>query len=242
MSGMFSYCSRLKEIDVSGFDTSNVEIMEFMFWSCQSLTRLEFADWDVRKVTTFDHFLAKCTSLADYDVSKWEVTDKCTRLYAMFHDTRVESLDIRGWDTSNVITFGQMFEKMYNLKEIKGLEEFDTSSSKDFVEMFLNATAIEKLDLSSFDTRNATYGIKCSANGSVTHVMLSMFGNNRSLKEIKVGENFTLKGDGQYPEYFGSLPSTQSGYWYSVSDGAAYLPSEIPDGAGTYVSSLDLLP
>ena len=36
---MFSYCSSLKSIDLSSFNTSNVKVMDFMFDNCSSLKK-----------------------------------------------------------------------------------------------------------------------------------------------------------------------------------------------------------
>ena len=50
MVGMFCDCSKLTELDLSGFDTSNVTIMSFMFQYCSSLTELDVSGFDTAKV------------------------------------------------------------------------------------------------------------------------------------------------------------------------------------------------
>ena len=40
MSGMFCDCESLSELDVSGFDTSNVTDMRFMFYYDMELTKM----------------------------------------------------------------------------------------------------------------------------------------------------------------------------------------------------------
>ena len=39
MSGMFRECSSLKSIDLSSFNTTNVNNMSYMFYECSSLKR-----------------------------------------------------------------------------------------------------------------------------------------------------------------------------------------------------------
>ena len=128
---------------MSNWYTPNVTDLSFMFWGCRALEKLEFNQWDVSNVTTFDHFLARCSALTSYDVSNWTVSSACKNLNAMFHETQVDYLDVSGWDTSNVMCFDQMFELMYNLKEIKGLTDFETSNGKGFSEMFSNCTSLD---------------------------------------------------------------------------------------------------
>ncbi len=52
MSEMFTGCTRLVSLDVSGFDTSNVHIFSQMFKACINLTSLTFSSsFDMEKVT-----------------------------------------------------------------------------------------------------------------------------------------------------------------------------------------------
>ena len=50
MDSMFYGCSELKELDVSGFDTSNVTNMYFMFYECESLTKLDLSNFELNYV------------------------------------------------------------------------------------------------------------------------------------------------------------------------------------------------
>lgn len=55
MSYMFAYCSKLTNLDVSNWDTSNVTNMSEMFWYCSKLTT-DCSSWDVSKVTNHSGF------------------------------------------------------------------------------------------------------------------------------------------------------------------------------------------
>ena len=39
MCGVFSWCSSLKSIDLSSFDTNNVKFMNYLFHECYSLDK-----------------------------------------------------------------------------------------------------------------------------------------------------------------------------------------------------------
>lgn len=232
-SSMFQGCALLNNVDVSGWNTENVTDMSFMFWNNRALTELALENWNVSKVTNFDHFLARCSALEKYDVSNWIVTSACTNLGAMFHETCVEYLDVSGWDTSNVLSFGQMFELMYNLKEIKGVNEFNTSNGINFSEMFSNCQSLKELDLSNFDTRKANGGVSISTNGGTSDGTNQMFYQTFGLEKVTLGENFTFVGDGTggvgrlwtpNPNYINGA----DGNWYLI-DGTAYAPASIPN-------------
>ena len=48
---MFYGCSKLTELNVSNFDTSNVTEMHWMFYNCSSLTTLDLTPLKTSQVT-----------------------------------------------------------------------------------------------------------------------------------------------------------------------------------------------
>ena len=63
MNGMFYNCRALKTLDVSKFDTSNVDNMSAMFYHCDSLTTLDLSNWDTSNVTNMGSMFANCNKL-----------------------------------------------------------------------------------------------------------------------------------------------------------------------------------
>ena len=47
---MFANCSNLETIDLSSFDTKNVEHMYSMFKSCSNLETIDLSSFDTKKV------------------------------------------------------------------------------------------------------------------------------------------------------------------------------------------------
>ena len=155
-------------------------------------------------------------------------------------NSNLKYFDCSNWDVSNVIAFSQMFEGMPYLTEIKGLETWNTSNAICFAQMFSGCPKLEKLDLSGFDTRKAKAdGTYTSQNGSKASCTESMLAGLKSIKEIKLGENFTMSGNGTASaNKIGVLPTPASGYWYNAETGQAYATNEIPNlTAATYVST-----
>jgi len=50
MSNMFSYCSSLKELNLTSFNTDNVINMRYMFYICSSLKELNLTNFNTNKV------------------------------------------------------------------------------------------------------------------------------------------------------------------------------------------------
>jgi surface protein len=87
MNMMFYACKRLRTLDVSNWDTSNVTAMNCMFRNCSSLTSLNVSNWDTSNVTDMTGMFSDCSSLTSLDLSNWD-TSKCSNVYGMFGNCR----------------------------------------------------------------------------------------------------------------------------------------------------------
>ena len=250
----------LKTLDVSNWDVSNVTDMGWTFYgmnvpsgSSEYKRKLNLSKWNPKKVTSFHHFTAH--SYIDFEdgVADWDVSS-CKSFCAMFHTCKSEELDLSKWDVSSGESFEMMF-KYSGLQKIKGLENWDTSNGKTFEEMFCSCPNLVELDLSNFDTRNATYDwidpIR-EEQGMIIHGNMSrMFGvdtnKHWSMKKISLGENFSFDGSGSVT-INAVLPTPNEakipgadGKWYTL-DGTAYAPADIPNRtAATYYASIDMM-
>jgi surface protein len=74
----------LKELDVSGIDTSNVKNMRRMFYNCSKLSILDVSNFNTSKVTDMSGMFYGCSNLT--------------------------SLDLSSFDTSNIADISEMFE------------------------------------------------------------------------------------------------------------------------------------
>lgn len=157
---MFYDCSRLRTLDVSGFDTSNVTAMNSMFDGCSSLEELDVSGFNTSKAVKLWSMFKDCSSLKKLDVSGFD-TSKADTLKEMFSGcSTLTELDVSGFVTSNVEP-----GLPYNPTGIQW--------------MFADCQKIKFLDLTGFDTRNL------ATNAGA----LSAFSNNRMLERIKVGRN-----------------------------------------------------
>ena len=69
MSHMFDGCEALESINVSSFDTKNVETMDFMFSGCKSLKTIDLKNFDTDKVYNFKYMFNDCENLERLDLS-----------------------------------------------------------------------------------------------------------------------------------------------------------------------------
>ncbi len=114
----------LERVDLSYFDTSNVESFSGMFNGCSSLTSLDLSNFDTSEVIDMSAMFNGCISLT--------------------------SLDLRNFNTSSVYYMRRMFYGCSSLISLD-LSGFDTSIVDDFSYMFAGCSNLESLDLSYFN-------------------------------------------------------------------------------------------
>jgi len=93
--------------------------------------------------------------------------------------SNIYSIDLTNFDTSKVNDKGFMFNKCHKLKEIKGINIFNTNQITNMRGMFQECNELEYLDLSNFDTSNVI-DMEC------------MFNKCHKLKEIKGINKFNI--------------------------------------------------
>ena len=154
-AAMFAWFIKLQDIDLSHFNTSEVENMMQMFVGLYSCTSLDLSTFDTRNVTSMYQMFAHDRSLVNLNLANfntWLVTD----MAGMFEDlSNAVSLDLSSFDTYNVTDMNHMFyldSKLANLN----VSSFNTSNVINMEYMFNSTKALLNLDLSQFNTKNVT--------------------------------------------------------------------------------------
>ncbi|CAD5900130.1 BspA family leucine-rich repeat surface protein [Carnobacterium maltaromaticum] len=155
MEYMFFSMNQLTELDVSGFDTSNVTSMEGMFSSVSQLSKLDVSEFDTSNVTSMGAMFSYTYQLNTIDVSRFD-TSKVTNMRSMFQGAnRLSGLDVSGFDTSNTTDMAGMFHMTYQLSDLD-VSRFDTSKVTDMKHMFDGMNQLTELDVSGFETSKVT--------------------------------------------------------------------------------------
>lgn len=179
MSGMFSYCNALSELDLNSFDTSSVTDMSRMFAHCSSLTTLDISSFDTSSVKNMNSMFGNARSLQTLQLDRFD-TSSVQSMSSMFtYCVELRRLDLSSFDTSAVTNMAAMFSECSSLTELN-LSSFDTSSVSDMSVMFNECSALTKMDLSNFDTSSVT-------------TMESMFRGCSSLTELDLKSFDTSK-------------------------------------------------
>lgn len=164
MSYMFYGCSNLKEIDLSGQNTSNVTSMSYMFSydtssmnNTMTIETIKLKDIDTSNVTSMSYMFYKCENLKELDLSDFNVNN-LKYMNGMFWNCRLlDHLDLTSFNGCKPIQCDNLFDTCLKLTEtdLGVTENWDMSDVTSMYAMFRN-TGITKIDLSRWNTSKNT--------------------------------------------------------------------------------------
>lgn len=172
MRGWFCFCKNLKEVDLHGFDTSEVKDMSNLFFYCQSIQNIDLSFLDFSTVEDMSTMFQECINLEYVNVKNLD-TSHVTNMRGLFsHCLELRAVDVSGFNTKSVTNMGGMFSGCEELTSID-VKSFDTSKVQNMSGMFGSCQSLTELDVSGFNT------------GSVTS-MSNMFYYCSNIKELDV--------------------------------------------------------
>ena len=191
-SSMFLWFTKVKDIDLTTFETSEVIDMSQMFKFCKNLTSLNLSNFNTAKATSMARIFEFLESLTMLDVSSFDTSNVEDMRDAFGAMNNLTNLNISSIRTPKVRDMSGMF---YNLKQVQNIDvsRFDTSKVTDFSRMFLGNSNIQTLNLSNFNTQAATdmsymfYGMS-----NLKNLNIQSF-NTENVKDMSSMFAFTLR-------------------------------------------------
>lgn len=153
VSGMFMFCTNLKEISGLHFKTADVKDFSFMFYHCENLKSIALQDFNTQNAESFACMFEQCLALKELDFSKFK-TEHVSDFSWMFAYCKFNKLDLKSFKTSEARTMKAMFVKCADLTEIAGLGQFDTGKVEDMSYMFYDCNMLDTSGISGFNTES----------------------------------------------------------------------------------------
>ena len=156
--GLFKHL-KFKYIDISLWDTIQVESMEQMFYDCNKLISIgNIGKWNVHNVESFSIMFSNCICLENIgDLSSWDVSNVKIFKGMFFNCNVLESIgDLTDWKVTDKLkdTFG-MFDSCYKLKNIGDIGKWEMKNVSTMCSMFSMCKELEYIgDISSWDLRS----------------------------------------------------------------------------------------
>ena len=187
MNHMFNHCSSLESIDLSSFNTTKVKDMSFMFSDCSFLKSIDLSSFDTTNVNDLSWIFSGCSSLKLIDLSLFN-TRNVNNMSHMFSDcSSLESIDLSSVNTTNVNNMSHIFSGCSLLKSID-LSSFNSTNVNDMRGMFYGCSSLQSINLSSFNTTNVIDMIGmfygCSSLKK-ENIIMKTIKNDKLLKQIE---------------------------------------------------------
>ena len=154
MSCMFANCCSLKNINLSNINTDNVIDMGCMFYDCNNLTNIDLSNFNTRNVKNMGCMFKGCNLLTKIDLSNFN-TDNLIDMGCMFKECNsLTEINLSNFNTRNVINLIGLFQGCVMLRELN-LSNFNTDNTKNMNSIFKKCNSLRRIDLSNFNTVNA---------------------------------------------------------------------------------------
>ena len=178
MYGMFYYCYKLRELDLSTFDTSNVTDMDTMFGECKELASLDVSNFNTASVTSMHYMFYGCENLKSLNLTSFN-TSEVENMEHMF-DYCISLTTIYcndDWSKGKVKHSDCMFDRC---SQLKGAISYDPYSGKEDV-TYANPTT-------GYFTGSEAYAVV----DEEAHTLVFYYDINKSTREgevIPIGDN-----------------------------------------------------
>ena len=162
MSGMFFYCKKLSDVNLSNFDTRNVVYMNELFLGCFSLTSVDISNFNVNNAVYIYSLFQYCSSLRYVKLPNFN-SGKITHMNSLFQGcSSLTSVDLSKFNTEKVISISNLFNGCESLTSVD-LSNFETGKVQFMINIFNNCTNLKYIDISKFtNTSTMSYSNFCS--------------------------------------------------------------------------------
>ena len=155
MIATFDGCNNLTELNCSTWNTGKVYNMQLAFYNCNSLETIPVRDWNTKSLMYMDKAFGNCTSLVNLDVSKWDTSKVVELTNTFYHCSSLKTLDVSKWKTSNVLRSDSLFSGCEKLTSLD-VSKWDTGNITTAGSMFSACRALTSLDVSKWNTSKMT--------------------------------------------------------------------------------------
>ena len=157
-SYMFYHCTALTSVgDLSKWTGSNATNVSSMFDGDEALTSLDLTNFNPSGAKSFFGMFSGCSKLTSVgDLNKWTGSNAMDVSYMFNGDEKLTSLDLTNFNPRQATDFSAMFSNCKALKNMGNLSKWTGSNATSVTYMFNGCDALESLDLTNFNPRQAT--------------------------------------------------------------------------------------
>ena len=149
---MFRKFTQAIDIDLSGFDFSEIIDASWFFSEMRSLESLDLGNINTQKTTNMDHMFSGLLKLTSLNLSSLNTKNVTNTRWMFSGDEKLQSLNLQNFDTGNVVDMSHMFHGVSQINDLN-LSNFHTQNVKNMTFMFHGMANLLNLNLSNFNTQ-----------------------------------------------------------------------------------------
>ena len=138
-SDMFNGFSELISADLNDFDVTNATSLEYFFSGCTKLREINVSNWNTGNVTNIRGMCYGCKALTDIiGIENWNTHSLTDTHEAFYECASLENIDLSKWDVSSLTDMSNMFRRACKLSNetTASMNNWKINTSADFSGMF----------------------------------------------------------------------------------------------------------
>ncbi len=161
---LFFWNTKIRELDLSDWDTTGVREFAYMFDSCTNLEVIKgIENFDVSLCSDFTGVFNECTHLKKLDLSKWNM-NKAVSVCGMFMAcTDLEEIDVSTWRMPECVDYDSFVDVCSKLRKLD-VSKWDTSGAQTMERFACSCINLEELALENWNVSNLTVSTGAIAN------------------------------------------------------------------------------
>ena len=178
MSSCFEDCTKLEHIiGLAELNLSNVENLHATFSNCKNLINIEHAvAWKLEKITNISYMFNNCLEIKDFSCKNWHNTS-LKNIEGLFCGCKniVHISGLEHLDVKNVTSLSRLFYECEKLEDIQNITAWNVKMIENIDYLFYGCKKISSLDLSKW---------------SIPHLKSAqaVFAGCESLQSLKLGQ------------------------------------------------------
>lgn len=149
-TGIFQGLSNLTTLDVTGWDTSDLQTINNAFIGCDGLETITGINtWNVSKVTSLSNTFHSCENLKSLDLSNWDTSNVTTMVNMFSGSPKLTDLNLSGMNTAKVTNMAMMFQGCSALKTLD-ISGWDISNISNVSSIFNDCKGLESLTMNDW--------------------------------------------------------------------------------------------
>ena len=193
MNYMFGKCHFLEEVNLNNLNTDKVVDMSYMFNKCFYLKKLNFpSSFNIKNVEKMNFMFFECRNLSEIKFSSSFVTNKVTTMRGMFKQCfKLKSIDLTNFTAEKLLDMGYMFTECVNLEKISLNKKFKTNLVTNMIYLFNNCTNLKEINLAGVSQNSSNINLS-SFNTENVKFLDYMFCDCKELKNLDLS-SFNVK-------------------------------------------------